>query len=83
MQDNEKRMRVLCVAEKPSAAKAIASILSQSSYTIVNTPLFLYVCVCIYHRLTFFICKRDQQEMIMLKIMTLPTTFLQDLQVLS
>lgn len=31
-------MRVLCVAEKPSASKKLAEVLSQNRYTTVNMP---------------------------------------------
>lgn len=51
-------MRVLCVAEKPSAAKAIASILSQSAFTIVNTLLQIHTYVCVLLTYFFLFVKR-------------------------
>lgn len=50
---NANLMRILCVAEKPSAAKQIASILSQSNYQVVSFGFLLFFC-CSSKRVYFF-----------------------------
>lgn len=61
-------MRVLCVAEKPSAAKKIAEILSQSDYQVVK---LLYITN--YSRM-LIMCVRDKHKILMSKITASLTT---------